>query len=215
MKSLKEQIDELKRNSAKQIDERTLKTMMEFNKKVASYESAQGLKVGDKAPLFSLKNHLGETVELQSLLEKGKAIISFYRGEWCPYCNMEIKALQDRLSDFQVLGASLVAITPESPDHSLSIVKKHQLKFPVLTDSGNTVAKAYKLVFELSEEVNTIYERFGIHVEKSNADHSRTLPVPATYVIGRDRIIKYAFVDADYSNRAEPKEIVAALKQSE
>lgn len=187
---------------------------MEFNEKVVSYEFAQGLKVGDKAPLFSLKNHLGKTVELRSLLGKGKVIISFYRGEWCAYCNLEIKALQDRLSDFQTLGASLIAITPESADHSLSIVKKHQLKFPVLTDLGSIVAKTYKLVFELSEEANTIYEKFGIHVEKRNADHSRTLPVPATFVIGEDRIIKYAFVDADYSNRAEPEEIVAVLKQS-
>ena len=213
MKSLKAQIDELKRSSVKQVDENTLKTKMEFNEKVASDESAQGLKIGDKAPLFSLKSHLGETIKLQSLLEKRKVIISFYRGEWCPYCNLEIKALQDRLFDFQILGASLVAITPESPDHTLSIVEKHQLKFSVLTDVGNTVAKAYKLGFELSEEVNAIYERLGIHIEKRNADHRRTLPVPATFVIGQDGIIKYAFVEADYSNRAEPVEIIATLKR--
>ncbi len=214
MKSLKEQIDELKRSFGNQIDEKTLKTMMEFNEKVASNEFAQGLRVGDKAPLFSLKSHLGETVELQSLLEKGKVIISFYRGEWCPYCNLEIKALQERLSDFQALGANLVAISPEFPDHSLSIVEKNQLKFPVLTDVGNTIAKVYKLAFELSEEINAIYENIGIHLEKRNADHKRTLPVPATFVIGQDGIIKYAFVDADYSKRAEPEEIIAVLKSS-
>ena len=214
MKSLQEQIDELKRNYGNQIDEKNLKTMMEFNEKIASNEFAQGLKVGDKAPLFSLKSHLGETVELQSLLEKGKVIISFYRGEWCPYCNLEIKALQERLSDFQALGANLVAISPEFPDHTLSMLEKHQLKFPVLTDVGNSVAKAYKLVFELSEEMNTIYEDFGIHLEKRNVDHKRTLPVPATYIIGQDGIIRYAFVNADYSKRAEPEEIIAALKSS-
>ena len=214
MKLLKEQINEFKTNFVKQVDEKTLKVMKEFNEKVAVKESAQGLKAGDNAPLFSLKNHLGETVELQSLLKKGKVVISFYRGEWCPYCNLEIKALQDHLSDFQALGANLVAITPESPDHSLSIVEKHQLKFPILTDVGNTIAKDYKLVFELSEELNTIYERFGIYVEKRNADHRRTLPVPATFIIGRNGIIDYAFVDADYSNRAEPDEIIANLKNS-
>lgn len=214
MSSLKEQIDELKNNFAGQIDENTLKTMMEFNIKVSSDESAQGLKVGDKAPLFSLKNHLGETVELQSLLEKGEIIISFYRGEWCPYCNLEIKALQERLSDFQALGANLIAISPEFPDHSLSMVEKNQLKFPVLTDTGNTIAKGYKLTFELSEEMNAIYENMGINLEKRNADYKRTLPVPATFVIGQDGIIKYAFVDADYSKRAEPDEIIAALKSS-
>lgn len=214
MSSLKEQIDELKNNFAGQIDENTLKTMMEFNIKVSSDESAQGLKVGDKAPLFSLKNHLGETVELQFLLEKGEIIISFYRGEWCPYCNLEIKALQERLSDFQALGANLIAISPEFPDHSLSMVEKNQLKFPVLTDEGNTIAKVYKLAFELSEEMNAIYENMGINLEKRNADYKRTLPVPATFVIGQDGIIKYAFVDADYSKRAEPDEIIAALKSS-
>lgn len=215
MGSLKDQIEELKKSFSKQLDEKTLKTMMEFNESVASDESAQGLKVGDKAPLFGLKNHLGETVELESLLGKGEVIISFYRGEWCPYCNLEIRALQDRLSEFEALQANLVAITPESPDHSLTMVEKHSLKFPVLTDAGNATARAYHLVFELSEEVNAIYEGFGIHIADRNEDHSRTLAIPATFVVGRDGIIKFASVDADYSVRAEPEEIIAALRQIE
>lgn len=164
-------------------------------------------------PEFELKNATGESVKLGELLERGPLVISFYRGGWCPYCNLELRALQDSLWAIREQGAELVAISPEVPDQSLSTREKNELDFEVLTDHDNAVAKSLGIVHQVDEELDEIYQSFGINVEDHNQDGKNELPLPATYVIDRDRIIRWAFVRADYRLRAEPAEVIEALKQ--
>ena len=172
----------------------------------------RSLKQGSQVPNFTLPNAVGKSVELRELLKEGPVVISFYRGQWCPYCNLELRTLQQFLPDIQALGATLVAISPQTPDNSLSTVEKHELTFEVLSDVGNQVAREFGLVFTLAEELRPLYEGFGIDLPTHNGDDSFELPIPATYVIASDGSIVHAFVDPDYTKRLDPEEIVAALK---
>ncbi|GGA35860.1 peroxiredoxin-like family protein [Okeania sp. KiyG1] len=171
------------------------------------------LKVGEKVPNFSLPNAVGKKVELNSLLVESPVVISFYRGGWCPYCNMELRGLQKYLPQIAELGAKLIAISPETPDNSLSTTEKNELTFEVLSDGGNQVAKEFGLVFELPEELRPIYQSFGIDLPAYNGDKSFELPIPATYVVASDGTIIHAFVNPDYTQRLDPEEIINVLKK--
>ncbi len=168
-------------------------------------------KLGDKAPDFTLKNALGEEVSLSSYLNKGPVILTWYRGGWCPYCNITLASLQEFLSQYKAEGASLIALTPEVPDKSITTKEKLELEFEVLSDLNNKIAKEYGLVFTLIEGVADKYQK-GFDLHGYNGDESNTLPLAATYVIDTDGTIKYAFLDADYRNRAEPSDILEALR---
>lgn len=168
---------------------------------------------GQSIPDFELPDANGKTVRSKDLLAKGPLVISFYRGAWCPYCSLELKALQDRLPDIRRKGATLVAISPQTPDTSLSTKEKLELAFPVLSDVGNVVARKFGLVFELDPSLRPIYTAFGIDLKASNGDSSWELPVPATYVVSKDGKIVDAFVDVDYRNRLEPDLILRSLEK--
>jgi peroxiredoxin len=166
--------------------------------------------MGDEAPGFELTNQSGEVVSLASLLEQGPVVLLWYRGGWCPYCNLTLRAYQERLDDIGARGATLVALSPELPDRSISTAEKEGLGFQVLSDVGNAVAREYGVVFSLTEGVQENYEKaFGLSA--FNGDDSGELPLAATYVIDRSGIIRWAFLDADYRNRAEPADVIAAL----
>jgi peroxiredoxin len=171
------------------------------------------LKTGDRAPVIALKNAKGETVEVSALLERGPVIVTFYRGGWCPYCNLQLKAFQRILPDIKAAGASLVAISPEKPDDTLSTAEKNALAFEVLSDVGQKVGRAFGLVYQFSDELKSAYQGFGIDIPAKNAADEWALPLSATYVIGRDGIIIYAYTDADYRDRADPMDVLAILKQ--
>ncbi len=171
----------------------------------------RSLKVGDRVSEFTLTNAVGKEITLRSLLAEGPVVISFYRGQWCPYCNLELRALQKALPEIIANGASLVAISPQTPDNSLSTAEKNELTFEVLSDVGNKVAREFGLVFTLPEELRPIYEGFGVDLLAHNGDKTFELPLPATYVVAADGKVISAFVDPDYTKRLEPEEIVAAL----
>ena len=173
----------------------------------------QALHEGDALPAFTLPDIFGKTVASSQLLEKGALVLSFYRGSWCPYCNLELNALQRELPRIEAAGGQLVAISPELPDKSLSLVEKHALTFQVLSDVGNRVARQFGLVFSMDQELRPVFDQFGIHLPDHNGDENWELPLPATYVIGNDGRIAYAFVNADYTKRAEPEDIIAALNR--
>lgn len=175
------------------------------------FEGQSPIGQGDTAPNFTLPKHDGTTWQLSDALKHGPVVLSFYRGGWCPYCNLELRALQSHLPELASAGASLVAVSPQTPDASLSTQEKNELTFGVLSDQGNTVAEQFGLVFELPEELRPIYESFGIDLPASNGDSSFSLPVPATYVIGTDAVVRYAFINVDYRTRAEPSEILQQL----
>lgn len=169
------------------------------------------LQVGQNAPAVTLHNANGEPRRLADLLQQGPAIIVFYRGGWCPYCNLELRAWQNRLSAVIQRGAQLVAISPQSPDNSLSTQEKHALAFEVLSDSSLQATRGFGIAFDLPPELIDLYASVGHDLPTTNGNGLWTLPVPATYVVGTDGVIQYAHVDVDYRNRAEPDEVLAVL----
>ncbi len=184
-----------------------------FEKLLKSDIAKNAINVGDKAPDFSLPNVKGGNLRLSEVLKQGPVVLNFYRGGWCPFCNLEFKALQERLPEIKELGATLIGVSPETPDNSLSTVEKHQLEFDVLSDVGNKVIREYGLLFTVYEEVRPLYLEWGLDIPQVNGDDSWELPVPATYVIDTDGVVHAAHVDKDYTKRMEPADIVAALKE--
>ncbi|MGD0809053.1 MAG: peroxiredoxin-like family protein [Acidimicrobiales bacterium] len=209
VRPLKEQLDEITVHIPEAIGSRIDAGVRE----ISASGVAGGLGVGDRAPGFTLPDALGRPVSLSELLARGPVVVTFYRGEWCPYCNIQLRALQAVLPNFGELGASLVAISPQAADHSLSLTEKHELAFPVLSDLGQEVIRAYRVQFVLAGDLEDLQVNVW-HNDPAdhNADHSRSLPVPATFVIDRDGTVRYASVSADWRVRAEPTEILAALR---
>jgi peroxiredoxin len=177
----------------------------------ASGINERALKAGAMAPDFILPDVHGNKVQLSTLLAKGPVVVSFYRGGWCPYCNLELRALQQVLPQLQQLGASLVAISPQRPDESLSTAEKNALSFPVLSDLSSSVASSFGITFDLAEELRPIYTEFNHPLPQKNGVDSWVLPLPATYVIDKKGKILLSFVDIDYRNRLEPSEVITAL----
>ena len=177
----------------------------------AEEAASAALGVGDTVPDFELPDAMGRTVSLSEMLRSGPVVLTFYRGSWCPYCNTELRALQAALPDVEAARARMIAVSPQTPDSSMTIVDRQNLTFPVLSDAGNRVARTFGLVFRVDDETREKYRGFGVDLARSNGDDSWELPVPATYVIAPDRTITYAFVEADYKKRAVPADVVAAL----
>jgi len=174
----------------------------------ASGTAERALREGATAPDFELPNQVGEMVRLSDLLRSGPVILSFYRGQWCPFCNLELRALQRAMEDIEAAGATLVAVSPNTPDNSMTVVEKHGLSFPVLSDHDNGVARQFNLVYEMTAENIENYQEKGRDVAAMNGSDRWELPIPATYVIDGDRVIRYAFVDSNHRVRAEPAEVV-------
>ncbi|MFF8367369.1 peroxiredoxin-like family protein [Streptomyces lydicus] len=177
----------------------------------ASGQAARALRTGDRAPGFRLPTATGGTVSLETLLDSGPVVLTFYRGAWCPYCNLALRALQQHHAGIAARGARLVAVSPQIPDESLTLAEKHSLDFDVLSDLGSDTAKQYGLAFDLPDDLAAVYDSFGFDLQHVNGGHSRTLPLPATYVIDRDGVIRWSFIDTDYTVRAEPADLLAAL----
>ncbi len=169
-------------------------------------------KEGDRVPDFELPNGGGKSVRFSAILRDGPVVLVFYRGAWCPYCNLHLNALQGRLDKIRRLGAQLVAVSPQTPDRSHSVVEKNNLQFPVLSDVGNHVARALGIVFEFSNELRAAYKGFGVDLSDFNDDDSWTLPLPATFIVNQDGTIAKVWADVDYRRRAELDDIVNALR---
>jgi len=172
-----------------------------------------GLAVGEKAPAFSLKNPFGQTVKLKQLLEKGPVILVFYRGAWCPYCNLHLRVLQESLGEFQKYNGQLVTITPQQPDKSLEQFKLDARPFEVLSDLNYDVMQRYNLYFDMPKDALEVYKKIDIDLEEYNG-HGRTgLPVPGTFIVDQSGIIRAVHAEADYAKRMEPATIIASLKE--
>lgn len=208
--TLQEQIERFKQQSAAKANPevRTLR-QAETQKLIQSGIAEQSLHKGDHVPDFTLPDADGKPIILSSLLHKGPVVITFYRGEWCPYCNLTLRAYQAVLPQMTALGATLIAISPQLPDFSQVMITKADLTFPVLSDVGNQVARQYRLVFTLPETLRP----YTVALPKFNGDESWELPMPGTFVIGQDGIIQLAFVHADYTRRLEPTAILDTLNE--
>lgn len=173
---------------------------------------AKALGDGDKAADFCLPNVKGNETQLSDLLQQGPVVINFYRGGWCPYCNLEFKALCEVLPQIMELGANLIGISSELPDNSMATAEKFQLPFDVLSDVGNKVSREYGIVMDIPEKMRPLYLQWGLDVPAVNGDDSWELPIPATYVINQDGKITFAYINKNYTERCEPESIIAALK---
>jgi peroxiredoxin len=173
---------------------------------------ARALQVGARAPELSLPDATGKPVALSLLWQRGPLVLIFYRGGWCPYCNLELRAWQQQLAALKHLGASLAAISPQTPDNSLSTAQKNELAFPVLSDSSLAAAEAFGVAFTLPPELVDLYGQVGNDLPVLNGNGQWTLPLPATYVIDRDGRIVFAHIEADYRERAEPADVMRAVQ---
>jgi peroxiredoxin len=195
------------------LSEQDLAVMQRSTDELAEQMPDPGLKVGERAPDFTLPNAFGKPVSLSAQLARGPVVLSFYRGAWCPYCNLELKALHGALPHFERLGATLIAVTPQQPDKSLEQVKKDNYPFEILSDLDSTVMRDYRLYFTVPDELSNLYrDRFGLDLAVYNGPGRYELPVPGTFVIDTSGIVRAAFADTDYKRRMEPADIIAALQ---
>jgi len=181
---------------------------------IASGAAQRALKVGDRTPNFALKDQTDAVVSSKDLLAQGPLVVSFYRGVWCPYCNMELQALQAASPEFEKLGAKLVAISPQTAPNSRKSVRQNALTFPILSDTKNRVAASFGLRFELPDYLVDLYKSLKNDLPNFNGDPSWTLPMPARYVIGQDGVILYSEVNANYTRRPEPDDMLPALHRA-
>jgi len=181
---------------------------------IASGAAARALKAGDKAPAFTLMDPEGRAVSSTDLLKEGVLLVSFYRGVWCPYCNMELQALQAALPEFEAAGARLIAISPQTAPNSRKSLRQNGLSFPILSDPRNEVAAAFGLRFEMPDYLVELYKGLKNDLPAFNGDPGWTLPMPGRYVIGQDGTILYAEVNPDYTRRPEPEDLLPAIRRT-
>lgn len=211
--TLKERIAEFTSQMAQHVPEEVISTLgAELRKLAESGIASKAPAVGARAPEFILPDAFGKATSLATVLEKGPAVVTFYRGGWCPFCDLQLRAYQGALPQIRDLGAELIAISPQTPDFAQADISKKQLSFPVLTDAGNRVARLYGLVFALSEPLRRLQTGFGNPIPKFNGDDSWELPMPGTFVLDRTGVVRLAHVDPDYTKRLEPAAILGALR---
>jgi peroxiredoxin len=163
---------------------------------------------------FELPDATGKSVKSSDLRANGPVLIMFYRGHWCPFCNLALKAMQERYADIVSRGATFVAISPQTPDNSLTTQEKDGLPFPVLSDTGNKVAREFGIVFKLDDGLKAVQELFGVDIPAFNGDQSFELPVPATYFVSREGVVLKSFVEVDYMKRLSPETAIAWLDEA-
>ncbi|MGJ8737743.1 peroxiredoxin-like family protein [Zobellia laminariae] len=213
MKKLKELTD-AKIESGRQANPEFMNGVDAIIKQAKEFQQGEdAIKIAQKAPNFKLPNPEGKLISLDILLEKGPVVITFYRGNWCPYCNLQLRALQARLDEIHALGATLVAISPQVPDGSLTEDEISNMDFTVLSDQDAKVALQYGVAWEVPEFLaeHMRVDR-KLDLEKINNGNGNVLPIPATFVLGKDGLVTWRYVNVDYRTRSEPDEIIEALK---
>lgn len=173
--------------------------------------TASVLKVGETAPAFKAKDANGNEVELSRLLKKGPVVLYFYRGQWCPFCNKQLSQLQDSLQLLTARGAQVVVVSPETQENIEKTVGKTKASFPIVHDQNFTIMKAYRAAFSVDEATALRYKNFGLDLLQANGADQNVLPVPATYIIGQNGTIKYAYFNPDYRKRVSVKQVLQAL----
>ena len=214
MKNLREQTD-AKIAAGRKAKPDFMKGVDDIIAQAKAFEQGKNaIKIGQKVPNFELPNAAKKSTSLAVLLNNGPVVITFYRGDWCPYCNLQLRALQARLSDIHALGATLVAISPQVPDGSLTKSEINEMEFTVLSDQDAKVASAYGVAWEVPE---FLLEHMRVDrkldLEKINNGNGNILPIPATFIVGSDGVVKWNYVNVDYRTRSEPEEIIEALKK--
>lgn len=212
MNTLAKQIEDLNHELSSQLPQEILEA---FGRSIEDLKTQRieenSIQIGEQMPGFSLPNASGKIINSEEILKDGKIILAFYRGSWCPYCNLELKFLQNNLSQIKDKGATLIAISPQSPDHSLNMTEKNNLEFEVLTDIDNNFAERLGIAFQLQDFVIPYYNGLGIHLSDFNKNNDHTLPVPAVFVVDENSLVTYKFLDVNYMNRIDVEELIQAL----
>jgi peroxiredoxin len=210
---LKEQIAGFNQQAVKKLPAELFKlSHQEWEKIAATKITETALRVGDKVPDFTLPDGNGNPVSIAELLKKGNVVISFARGTWCPYCNLEYKAQQDKLPELQSKNTTLISISPELPSNAKDKIAETGITYPILFDKGNEVARKFGIVYTLSDEFKALTKQvFNSDVAIYNGDSSYTLPLPATYIINQQGTIIYAFLNPSWVERAEPEDYISVL----
>ncbi len=180
---------------------------------VASGQVSRALKVGDRIPAFSLPDAADGTVSSDALLARGPLVLTFYRGVWCPYCNMELQALEEALPEIQARGANVLAISPQVAKYSQKSQRDNKTSFPIAIDHGNALAAEFGLRWVEPEDMLAVHAKFGTHLADVNGEPSGSLPLAARYIVGSDGVIVYADVNADWSVRPEPADMLPVLDE--
>jgi peroxiredoxin len=213
-RSLREQFVERKELIAKYVPEEIQAIHARVIAELQQRRIAEGaLAFGEKAPAFELSDHNGKLVSSVELLAKGKLVICFFRGRWCPFCVGQLEALNSVMHEIQAGGASLIAISPQTVQQSFFMADQHKLRFALLSDVGNNVARQFGLVYRVPEFQQAVYRRAFVNLPLANGNESWELPIPATYIIDRDGTVIYASSNPDYTERPEPGEILTAVKK--
>jgi peroxiredoxin len=173
--------------------------------------AANVLSVGARVPEFELQDHDGKTVSSSDLLAKGRLVLCFIRGRWCPFCVAQIEAMNLILPEIEKAGATLAAISPQTVQQSFFMRDQHKLRFPLLSDAGNNLARRFGVSYRITDEQKSVYQRAFVNLPFVNGDASWELPIPATYVIDRDGTVLFASANEDYTERPEPEDIVRML----
>lgn len=176
--------------------------------------AANILPVGAKIPEFQLQDQDGKRVSSSDLLAKGRLVLCFIRGRWCPFCVGQVEAMNLILPEIEHAGATLVAIFPQTVKQSFFMRDQHKLRFPLLSDAGNNVARQFGLTYPVPDEQRAVYQRAFVNLPFINGDDSWELPIPATYIVDCDRTVIYASANEDYTERPEPRDIVGVLRSS-
>ncbi len=211
--SLNEQLEQVAKGAENRYPEEFIEGNWRDVLRLKEQRSAAGLKVGEKAPDFTLNDATGKGRTLSENLKYGPVVLSFYRGSWCPYCSLELRALRKIHSEIDFLGASLMAISPEKPDLSLSLAEKENLPFPVLSDSAGEVMLSYRLIWEFSDELREQFlKHLDVDLRKTN-EAGWVVPVPATFIIDVNAVVRERYVNEIFIKRMEPSGILSALKK--
>jgi peroxiredoxin len=173
--------------------------------------AANILPVGVRAPEFQLQDHDGKTVSSSELLSKGKLVLCFIRGRWCPFCVGQMETMNLIQPEIEAVGATLAAVSPQTVRQSFFMRDQHKLRFSLLSDAGNKVARQFGLTYRVPDEQQAVYQRAFVNLPFVNGDDSWELPIPATYIIDRDGTVIYASANEDYADRPEPEDIVRFL----
>jgi peroxiredoxin len=174
--------------------------------------AANALSVGAQAPAFELADHDRKMVSSSDLLAKGRLVLCFFRGRWCPFCVGQMEAMNLIVPEIEQAGAMLVAISPQTVKQSFFMHDQHQLRFPLLSDSGNKTARQFGLTYRVPQLQEAVYRRGFVNLPFTNGDESWELPIPATYILDRDGTVLYASANEDYTERPEPSEIISLLQ---
>ena len=211
---LKNKTEALYQEYVKNLPEDTMKTINEATDRLIETKIGQTcLQVGDKIPDFTLPDAYGNSVNISSVLKEKVVILSFYRGGWCTFCNLELKALQEKYSEIKSEGAELVAITPQKPDGTRETLEELELNYPILTDQSNRISRKFGLTFEVDKTLKPIYENvIGLDICAENGDTSYTLPITATYIVNKNKEILAANTDPNFVNRFEPEDIIKFIR---